>query len=885
MAEFEDYYVQPEKPKTQVNKFAEGDISPTVIEELNTTSNHYVEGFSNSNEAFLDCITELYKEISKIDPSNDLEANEKAGEGLETLLGGTILKQIIKYDSTESDSGYRKQIYIRWDLLCQILNRLCIPTYKKNTPVSELTYLNPNRLTYVEGKEKQLAPDNTFYLNYAIPEQLKVLDRNINSVPLKGQSLDSSVCLMPHQPIFDRLFKQGSTLYDPDSSNFNDPDPEPEQDKYYPGISKSNNKNKRTKEDVVQGNFQNFTSFSNVTSDRNSIGLVYFNLDHVLEEYEDMRLESIDEGSGRFRNRLKKDFDVFEFVKKIWEDVNDACGGYYDFKLHTEHERPHVARIIDFTFSGDVDENKIYTFNPQGLNSISRDFNFQSSISNDFSSIISIAAQSPGNIHSLNAMSFKAFHKNVKNRFTSNEDEERGRQADLDFARRQLIRDVKRHKELKTSLNYYLFKLNKGNFETDTSAKNRPLISSNTAKIYLEELEELSNSLSVRHPLFNNENQSNDGKENRPNAGTYRENTTLERNAIIPLEFNIRLDGISGLIPLQLFKIQSDRLPLGYANRDDIVFIVKGESHTITSGQDWTVDINGQLTLLNNNINKDGYNEIASEGFNQNEGDIIDNEDILINPTLDQTYDIKVSSSWPRRNDNKNWHLGIDLALPSNTPLVAVGNGTISKRFQNARDENRTPITEEVNPFGTGYGRYIILTLDNEDKPTKTKKILYGHVSTWDYFEDGATVKKGDIIALSGGGPNDIGKGSSDGAHLHYEVGTNLAFTNEYFLKRANETSNGRRQRIFYQGRIALATDFQQFAEPTAGKNIAVAEELQDNVAVLNPLKILEYPNGIGTYGEILYGPDYNEPDGANTFEENAESTGPQQAPVATDNF
>mgnify|MGYP001043053902 CR=1 FL=1 len=66
MAEFEDYYVQPEKPKTQVNKFEEGDISPTVIEELNTTSNHYVEGFSNSNEAFLDSITELYKEISKI---------------------------------------------------------------------------------------------------------------------------------------------------------------------------------------------------------------------------------------------------------------------------------------------------------------------------------------------------------------------------------------------------------------------------------------------------------------------------------------------------------------------------------------------------------------------------------------------------------------------------------------------------------------------------------------------------------------------------------------------------------------------------------------------------------------------------------------------------
>ena len=30
--------------------------------------------------------------------------------------------------------------------------------------------------------------------------------------------------------------------------------------------------------------------------------------------------------------------------------MNEACGGYYNFGLHTEHSRPHIARVIDFTF-------------------------------------------------------------------------------------------------------------------------------------------------------------------------------------------------------------------------------------------------------------------------------------------------------------------------------------------------------------------------------------------------------------------------------------------------------------------------------------------------------------------------------------------------------
>ena len=63
-----------------------------------------------------------------------------------------------------------------------------------------------------------------------------------------------------------------------------------------------------------------------------------------------------------------------------------------------------------------VDED-IYTFEPQGLRSITREFYFDSKIDADMASTISIAAQAPNEASSLDQLSFKAFHKNIQSRF------------------------------------------------------------------------------------------------------------------------------------------------------------------------------------------------------------------------------------------------------------------------------------------------------------------------------------------------------------------------------------------------------------------------------------------------------------------------------------
>tara|TARA_R110002012_G_scaffold2633_1_gene12629 strand:- start:1943 stop:4810 length:2868 start_codon:yes stop_codon:yes gene_type:complete len=66
--------------------------------------------------------------------------------------------------------------------------------------------------------------------------------------------------------------------------------------------------------------------------------------------------------------------------------------------------------------------------------------------------------------------------------------------------------------------------------------------------------------------------------------------------SIIPIKFNMKLDGISGIVIGNVFKLIKSRLPESYHN-SNVAFVVFGEEQTI-EGQDWTTTITGQVILL-----------------------------------------------------------------------------------------------------------------------------------------------------------------------------------------------------------------------------------------------------------------------------------------------
>ena len=620
-------------------------------------------------------IKTLFKYINKeTDQFSEGLFDQIAGKGFESMLGGAILKQTIQYnpyseteEMTETikgwkpggffgrgknvdvnttyqqvqgstyDSGKRRNIYIRWDLLCQMLNHLSNASSDKTatrldllannktnintinvlgldealtSPPLEFTYMNPNQRTWNNRKpEKGKSPlndsnndgikqNNTneggFYIEYSpcrntLSDPMLKVDPNTGEPikpkeligkyhPIIGNSLDERVCLMPHQPIFDSMFESGETHY-----------------------SKPHSSDENVTEEVNLRTLSSYESSNKPKTMRNSIGFIYFNLDYLIETYEGLRLKSAKEkqrdGSFSTYATLNRDFELFSYVRAIWDGVNDACAGYYNFKLNVEHERPNVARIIDMRISTVPDD--IFNFEPQGLKSITRQLYFDSTIDSDMASAISIAAQAPNSEQSLESLSFKAFHRNIKSRFLRKDFVSKvDKTTQAAISREELAKDIMEFTDAFSNLTFYLRRLHNHDFETEF----RVLTPGEAIRQALKFIE-LRETILHRYPLFYK--NGNDHKL----AGQWRENTTTDKNAIIPLQCSLQMDGISGIIPLQLFKIHKDRLPLAY-QREDICFVVKSESHKITNSQDWILEVTGQMALLNKNPNNSGTNNI-----------------------------------------------------------------------------------------------------------------------------------------------------------------------------------------------------------------------------------------------------------------------------------
>jgi murein DD-endopeptidase MepM/ murein hydrolase activator NlpD len=103
-------------------------------------------------------------------------------------------------------------------------------------------------------------------------------------------------------------------------------------------------------------------------------------------------------------------------------------------------------------------------------------------------------------------------------------------------------------------------------------------------------------------------------------------------------------------------------------------------------------------------------------------------------------------------NGGKDYHTGVDIALPEGVPILAGGTGVVLQSGNNG-----------------GYGLTILIDYGNGISAR------YAHCSVL-YFSMGQTVESGDVIALVGN------TGASTGAHLHMEVIKNGQYLNPYFF-------------------------------------------------------------------------------------------------------
>ena len=105
--------------------------------------------------------------------------------------------------------------------------------------------------------------------------------------------------------------------------------------------------------------------------------------------------------------------------------------------------------------------------------------------------------------------------------------------------------------------------------------------------------------------------------------GDVKRKPTQQVSDIIPLKFNAQLDGIGGIVIGNVFKVNPSRLPAAYRKTEGrhILFITMAEDQKITSGQDWTTTISGQLTIIAPDVDKQATGtKIKRDGTGGNGG-------------------------------------------------------------------------------------------------------------------------------------------------------------------------------------------------------------------------------------------------------------------------
>jgi len=159
----------------------------------------------------------------------------------------------------------------------------------------------------------------------------------------------------------------------------------------------------------------------------------------------------------------------------------------------------------------------------------------------------------------------------------------------------------------------------------------------------------------------------------------------------------------------------------------------------------------------------------------------------------------RISSSFGRRFHPvlgyNRMHKGIDFAVPSGTPVMAAGNGTVT-----------------YSGWAGEYGNLVVLTHSNG------YSTAYGHLSRL-AVHNGTRVRQGQIVAYSGS------TGLATGPHLHYEIRVNNGQVNPATVKVAS-------------GRTLAGDERQAFlAERTRIDNLVATLPLQHKLAQASDLR------------------------------------------------
>jgi murein DD-endopeptidase MepM/ murein hydrolase activator NlpD len=533
---------------------------------------------------------------------------------------------------------------------------------------------------------------------------------------------------------------------------------------------------------LEDGFFTDFTTFKKIikhldknywynedytTQQLGVIGNIYVNLAYLYSLVVNEDLSSKDK-------KEKNDISVFDYLKNVMAGINTSIGNVATFDISIDSQDS-KARIIDVNYVDSTKRDVAYEnaaiIEMQNLISTVRSYSFESQIFPEQSTMVAIGAQVKGGAIGENTETLIDFNQKLVDRVIPKKDAPlpQNPPEDPELKRKEELKNLKTNLEILTK---YINKLDPswiestGEFDTNEAGK------------YSNALKDIINYFKS---LLKDDNKN---------------------RAIIPTKLSIEMDGISGMIIGNLFRIREELMPRGYkgdgAGPAKIGYVVTRLGHSI-SNNDWKTKIEAQFIIFDEprgegsylsltdikTINESALNTDTSSSGSLSSASKLVTKIILtnksggargLNPTsgLSHSEDIsiskldvsqfiypvdaivtsafKVRQPIPGGVPGSEFHRAIDLGCPAGTPVYSVCDGVVTRAGA-----------------VTGYGNNAVyIKVDPKYHPGDPGPyyFIYGHGQKM-YVKVGDKVTTGQQITDAG---NQGLPGQKMGSHLHLQL-------------------------------------------------------------------------------------------------------------------
>jgi hypothetical protein len=305
------------------------------------------------------------------------------------------------------------------------------------------------------------------------------------------------------------------------------------------------------------------------------IGNIYINLKYLYILSKNPQLQGLDQSENNSLN-------LSLYIKEMLRGIQTSLGNFNNFEFHID-PIDNIGRIIDLNYIN-KNENNIFTFNMGDNKSIIRNLQFESKIFSNQSNMISISAQSEPSKMGYNNSTFLDYNKDITDRMIIKKDivyqsDENKAVINYISSLSVLVTDYLKNLLLGNNEEKTRFDMGRGVWTDEiVTKKSTPNFNDSAALSYSNVLRDIISFISSTS-LFTVDNQD---------------------KAFLPTQISFTLDGLSGFIIGNVFKIDNTFVPNYYKRKDNnLGYVITNIDHDITN--DWTTTIKGFPFIIDSN--------------------------------------------------------------------------------------------------------------------------------------------------------------------------------------------------------------------------------------------------------------------------------------------